>query len=87
MYKNKALFNCLFNDFPMHSARTTMMLEMILSFMKVGSVQQYKVAQGTNINAKISSIIRRIQRFLEQQVLNPQAASKLILAYLIGMKK
>jgi hypothetical protein len=78
MRTNKALFNCLFNHFPMHPARIRMMLEIILSFMKVGSVQQHKVAQGTNINAKTNSIVRRIQRFFAQQVLNPQEASKLI---------
>lgn len=48
--------------------------EMLLSLIKVGSVQQNKIAQGSTINTKTSSIIRRIQRFFEQQSLDSHRA-------------
>jgi len=63
------------------------MLEIILAIIKVGSVQQQKIAQGTNIKAKIKSITRRIQRFFEQQFLCPQAASKLIFSLFTWQEK
>jgi hypothetical protein len=78
MNKNKAFFNYISNHFSMHSARITIMLEIVLSLIKVGNVQQQKIAQGTKIRAKTSSIIRRIQRFFEKQFLCPKAASKFI---------
>lgn len=62
MYKNKALGDYISNYFPMHPLRIKIMLEIILSCIKVGDVQQNRIAQGTNIKAKISSTIRRIQR-------------------------
>lgn len=78
MNKNKALIGHLFNHFSMHPARIIIMLEIILSFIKIGNVRQHKVAQGTKIKAKTSSIIRRIQRFFASEYLCPQKASRFI---------
>lgn len=78
MKQDKALTEYISNSFSMHPARITMMLEIIMSLIKVGNVQQQKIAQGTNIQAKTNSTVRRIQRFFEQQFLCPQSASKLI---------
>lgn len=57
------------------------MIEIILSLIKVGSVRHHKIAQGTKIEAKTSSITRRIQRFFEQEFLCPQIASHLIFSF------
>jgi len=78
MNKNKALINHLFNHFSMHPARIYIMLEIILSFIKIGNVRQHKVAQGTKIQAKTNSIVRRIQRFFAEEFLRPEEASRLI---------
>jgi len=78
MYKSKALFNYISKQFTMHNSRIILICEMVLAIIKVGSVQQPKIAQGIQSKAKTSSIIRRIQRFFEQQVLCPKIASKFI---------
>ena len=65
----------------MHPARIMIMIEIIFSLIKVGSVRQEKIAQGTSIKVKTNSITRRIQRFFEQQVLCPKMASKLIFSF------
>lgn len=78
MDTNKALISYISNHFSMHSARVTIMVEIILSLIKVGSVQQQKIAQGTDLKSKISSTTRRIQRFFEQQFLCPSIASEMI---------
>lgn len=78
MNKSKTLIDYISNHFLMHPARINLMINMILSIIKVGSVQQQKIAQGTNILTKTSSITRRIQRFFALQFLCPQSASKLI---------
>ena len=63
MNTSKALINYIFNHFSMHPARIIMMIEIILSLIKIGNVQQQKIAQGTTIKTKTNSITRRIQRF------------------------
>jgi len=78
MKQNKALIKYLLDHFSIHPARVKIMLEIILSFIKVGSVQQRKVAQGINLKAKTCSVIRRIQRFFQEEFLCPSIASKLI---------
>jgi hypothetical protein len=78
MNHDKALINYLFNHFSMHASRITIMFEMILSLIKVGNVQQQKLAQGTSVKAKVSSITRRIQRFFAQEFLDQDRVSALI---------
>ena len=56
------------------------MFEIILSLIKVGNVHQHKIAQGTNIKTKTSSITRRIQRFFAEEFVRPEEASKFIAA-------
>lgn len=87
MNKNKALCNYISKFFSMHPSRLIFMVEMILALIKVGSVQQQKIAQGTRSKTKIKSIIRRIQRFFEQEFLCPQIASKLIFSLFTWPKK
>jgi len=78
MNKDKALISYLLNHFSMHPARICIMLEIILSFIKIGNVQQHKIAQGTRIKAKTNSIVRRIQRFFASEFLCHKTASKFI---------
>ena len=78
MSKDKALINSLLNHFSMHQSRIKMMLEIILSLIKMGNVQQRKIAQGINIKAKICSTTRRIQRFFAEQVIPLESVSNLI---------
>jgi hypothetical protein len=81
MNENKALISHLVNHFSMHSARIYIMVEIISSLIKVGDVQQQKIAQGTSIKTKISSITRRIQRFFAEEFLDPHMTSKLIYGF------
>lgn len=78
MERSKALISYISNHFSMHPARIIIMLEIILSMIKIGGVQQHKIAQASAIKAKTLSITRRIQRFFEQEFLCPQKASRLI---------
>jgi hypothetical protein len=52
MNTNKALIINIFNHFSMHPARIMIMIEIIFSLIKVGSVRQEKIAQGTSIKVK-----------------------------------
>ena len=81
MYRSKALDNYISNYFTMHNSRIVIMVQIILSMIKVGSVQQHKIAQGTSLKTKTNSIVRRIQRFFEQEFICPQICAKLIFSW------
>lgn len=74
----EALNQYISNFFSMHPARIQVMVELILSLLKIGNVQYQKLAQGTSFEVKNESTIRRIQRFFAEEFLNPTIASKLI---------
>ena len=76
--QHKAFFNAILNHFSMHPARIEIMIDMIFALIKVGNVQQHKIAQGTKSKVKTTSIVRRIQRFFEKETLDQGAVSKLI---------
>jgi len=78
MEQNKTLNHYISNCFTMHPSRIKIMIQIILGALKVGSVLQGKIAQGTSIQAKTASITRRIQRFFEKEFLPAEAVSKLI---------
>jgi len=78
MKQNEALSNYISNFFSMHPARRDLFVEMILSLVKAGSAQQHKIAKNISSNAKVNSIIRRIQRFFEEQVISMNAVARLL---------
>lgn len=78
MEQNKALISYLLNHFSMHESRAILMVALIFSYIKVGSVQQFKAAQGIKTTAKVNSITRRIQRFFAEQLLCFDKAAMLI---------
>ena len=62
----------------MHNSRIILLCEMVLAIIKMGSVQQSKIAQGIQSKAKTNSITRRIQRFFKEEILCPIKALKVI---------
>lgn len=87
MKQNEALISYLLNHFSMHESRATLMVALIFSYIKVGSVQQFKAAQGIKTKAKVNSITRRIQRFFAEQLLCLDKAAVLIFQFFAWEEK
>ncbi len=62
----------------MHPARAEIFKNMILGIVKAGSVQFRKIAETIDCEAKVDSIIRRIQRFFQLQNLPVNKVGKFI---------
>lgn len=78
----------LFKIFPIvdNLARKKCFFSLVLTFIKIGNVQFWRVADELNTEAKSTSNLRRIQRFFSEVNFNYEALAQALLSFLPPFK-
>ena len=77
---NQPLINLLDNHFDLNLSRTKCLAELILSMIKLQTVNLANICNGFVGKSKPASAYRRLQRFIKEEIIPNSALAKLIIA-------
>lgn len=78
--RNQPLINLLDNHFDLNLSRTKCLAELVLSMIKLQTINLANICNGFVGSAKTTSKYKRLQRFIKFENIPAQALAKLIVA-------
>ena len=79
-HRNQPLINLLDNHLDLNLSRTKCLAELILSMIKLQTINLANICNGFKGNAKTASRYKRLQRFIKFENIPASALAKLIVA-------
>jgi len=78
--RNQPLINLLNNHFDLNLSRTKCLAELILSMIKLQTINLANICNGFAGKSKPASTYRRLQRFIKEEMIPSRALAKLVVA-------
>lgn len=79
-HRTQPLINLLNNHFALNLSRTKCLAELILSMIKLQTINLANICNGFTGKSKPASTYRRLQRFIKEEIIPSRALAKLIVA-------
>lgn len=78
--RNQPLINLLNNHFNLNLSRTKCLAGLILSMIKLQTINLANICSGFESKIKPSSTYRRLQRFIKEEIIPARALAKMVVA-------